>query len=132
MQAALVTRITIAVVNHWGKAALLRKAKQDVAYDTEAAARKVVALARRLQASGIKVGGVRLDSGDLVVLARSVRRILDEGGLNEVTIFASGGLDEDDLMEFARRNVPIDGYGMGTSLVTSSDTPALDCAYKLE
>jgi nicotinate phosphoribosyltransferase len=74
-------------------------------YDTEAVARKVVALAPRLQASGIKVGGgVRLDSGDLVVLARSVRRILDKGGLNEVTIFASGGLDEDDLMEFARRN----------------------------
>jgi nicotinate phosphoribosyltransferase len=92
----------------------------------------VVAMAPRLQASGIKVSGVRLDSGDLVVLARSVRRILDKGGLNEVTIFASGGLDEDDLMEFARRNAPIDGYGMGTSLVTSSDSPALDCAYKLE
>ena len=95
-------------------------------YDTEAAARKVVALAPRLQAAG------RLDSGDLVALARSVRRILDKGGLNEVTIFASGGLDEDDLVEFARRNAPIDGYGMGTSLVTSSDAPALDCAYKLE
>ncbi len=101
-------------------------------YDTEAAARKVVAMVPRLQASGIKVSGVRLDSGDLVVLARSVRRILDKGGQNEVTIFASGGLDEDDLMEFARRNAPIDGYGMGTSLVTSFDTPALDCAYKLE
>jgi nicotinate phosphoribosyltransferase len=101
-------------------------------YDTEAAARKVVALAPRLQAAGIKVSGVRLDSGDLVALARSVRHILDKGGLNEVTIFASGGLDEDDLVEFARRNAPIDGYGMGTSLVTSSDAPALDCAYKLE
>jgi nicotinate phosphoribosyltransferase len=101
-------------------------------YDTEAAARKVVALAPRLRAAGIKVSGVRLDSGDLITLARSVRRILDKGGLNEVTIFASGGLDEDDLVEFARRNAPIDGYGMGTSLVTSSDAPALDCAYKLE
>lgn len=101
-------------------------------YDTEAAARKVVALAPHLQASGIKVSGVRLDSGDLITLARSVRHILDRGGLNDVTIFASGGLDEDDLMEFARRNAPIDGYGMGTSLVTSSDAPALDCSYKLE
>ncbi len=101
-------------------------------YDTEAAARKVVALAPRLRAAGIKVSGVRLDSGDLVALAHSVRHILDKGGLNEVTIFASGGLDEDDLVEFARRNAPIDGYGMGTSLVTSSDAPALDCAYKLE
>ncbi len=101
-------------------------------YDTEAAARKVVALAPRLRAAGIKVGGVRLDSGDLATLARSVRLVLDEGGLTEVTIFASGGLDEDDLVEFAKRNAPIDGYGLGTSLVTSSDAPALDCAYKLE
>jgi nicotinate phosphoribosyltransferase len=101
-------------------------------YDTEAAARKVVALAPRLQAQGITVQGVRLDSGDLGALAHSVRRILDDGGLKTVTIFASGGLDEDDLLDFARRGAPIDGYGMGTSLVTSSDAPALDCAYKLE
>jgi nicotinate phosphoribosyltransferase len=101
-------------------------------YDTEAAARKVVALAPRLETAGIKVIGVRLDSGDLATLARSVRCVLDEGNLKEVTIFASGGLDEDDLLEFTRRNVPIDGYGMGTSLVTSFDAPALDCAYKLE
>jgi nicotinate phosphoribosyltransferase len=101
-------------------------------YDTEAAARKVVALAPRLAKSGIRIGGVRLDSGDLVALARSVRRILDDGGLPDVTIFASGGLDEDDLVDFARAGAPIDGYGLGTSLTTSSDVPALDCAYKLE
>lgn len=101
-------------------------------YDTEAAARKVVALAPRLNASGIRIAGVRLDSGDLVALSRSVRAILDEGGLRDVTIFASGGLDEDDLVAFARAGAPIDGYGVGTSLVTSSDVPALDCAYKLE
>jgi nicotinate phosphoribosyltransferase len=49
-----------------------------------------------------------------------------------VIIFASGGLDEDDLAEFTRLEAPIDGYGIGTSLTTSSDVPALDCAYKLE
>ena len=101
-------------------------------YDTEAAARKLVALAPQLRAAGIRVSGVRLDSGDLAALALGVRRILDDGGLEEVTIFASGGLDEDDLLAFARQGAPIDGYGMGTSLVTSSDAPALDCAYKLE
>src|SRR5581483_8465819 len=52
-------------------------------YDTEAAAHKVVALAPRLQAAGIKVRGVRLDSGDLIALSKSVRRILDEGGLGD-------------------------------------------------
>lgn len=101
-------------------------------YDTEAAARKVVALAPRLKAIGVKLHGVRLDSGDLDALSRSVRQIFDAGGLADVVILASGGLDEDDLQELTRRGAPIDGYGVGTSLTTSSDAPALDCAYKLE
>jgi len=101
-------------------------------YDTEAAARKVVALAPMLAARGIKVSGVRLDSGDLVSLSKSVRRILDEGGLQNVTIFASGGIDEEELKELRRAEAPIDGYGIGTSLTTSIDNPALDCAYKLQ
>jgi nicotinate phosphoribosyltransferase len=101
-------------------------------YDTEEAARKVVSLARKLAARGIRVSGVRLDSGDLVALSKSVRRILDDGGLRDVTIFASGGIDEKELIEFRDANAPIDGYGIGTSLTTSFDVPALDCAYKLQ
>jgi nicotinate phosphoribosyltransferase len=101
-------------------------------YDTEAAARKVVALAPKLKAAGIAIRGVRLDSGDLVALAKSVRGILDRGGLNDVTIFASGGLDEDSLVAFAKAQAPIDGIGIGTSLTTSSDVPAIDCVYKLQ
>jgi nicotinate phosphoribosyltransferase len=101
-------------------------------YDTEAAARQVVALAPKLKAAGITISGVRLDSGDLIGLSKSVRRILDAGGLADVTIFASGGLDEDALMAMAKANAPIDGFGIGSSLTTSSDVPALDCAYKLE
>lgn len=101
-------------------------------YDTEAAARKVVALAPQLKATGITIAGVRLDSGDLVGLARKVRAILDAGGLRGVTIFASGGLDEDTLAEFTRVDAPIDGLGVGTSLTTSADAPTLDCVYKLQ
>ncbi len=101
-------------------------------YDTEAAAHKVVALAPKLKAAGIAIRAVRLDSGDLVALAKSVRKILDAGGLTEVTIFASGGLDEDALAEFAQNNAPIDGFGVGTSLTTSADAPAIDCVYKLQ
>ena len=101
-------------------------------YDSEAAARKVVALAPKLKAEGIAIRGVRLDSGDLIALANSVRGILDRGGLTEVTIFVSGGLDEDSLLGFARARAPIDGIGIGTSLTTSSDVPAIDCVYKLQ
>jgi nicotinate phosphoribosyltransferase len=101
-------------------------------YDTDAATHKVVALAPRLQAEGITVGAVRIDSGDLNALSRSVRNILDQGGLAGVKIFVSGGLDEDDIMALINAGAPIDGFGIGTSLTTSSDLPALDCAYKLE
>ena len=101
-------------------------------YDTENAARKVVALASRLVAQCIKIRSVRLDSGDLITLSRRVRHILDDGGLADVTIFASGGLDEDYVAEIVQAGAPIDGFGVGTSLTTSSDVPALDCAYKLQ
>lgn len=99
-------------------------------YDTARAAQRVVALAHRLATAGITVSGVRIDSGDLGEEARRVRRILDEGGLNGVRIIASGGLDEDELPRL--RDAPIDAFGIGTSLTTSSDAPSLDCAYKLQ
>jgi nicotinate phosphoribosyltransferase len=101
-------------------------------YDTVAGAHKLVALAPRLAARGIKIRAVRLDSGDLIALSKSVRRILDEGGLAEVRIFASGGLDEGNVAAMLSAGAPIDGFGMGTSLTTSSDVAALDCVYKLQ
>jgi nicotinate phosphoribosyltransferase len=101
-------------------------------YDTEAGARKVVALAPKLKARGIAIRSVRLDSGDLDALSRSVRRILDAGGLQDVAIMASGGLDEDSIAALVRAGAPINGFGVGTSLTTSSDAPSLDCAYKLQ
>jgi len=101
-------------------------------YDTERAAQIVVRIAPRLAAAGIAVGAVRLDSGDLGAHARKVRAILDAGGLARTTIFVSGGLDEDIILRLVREQAPIDGYGVGTSLTTSSDAPALDCAYKLQ
>ncbi|HEX4409699.1 MAG TPA: nicotinate phosphoribosyltransferase [Xanthobacteraceae bacterium] len=101
-------------------------------YDTEAAARKVVTLAPKLKAAGIAIRGVRLDSGDLIALSKSVRAILDNGGLKDVTIFASGGLDEHSLLTFAREGAPIDGLGIGTSMTTSADVPYIDCVYKMQ
>jgi len=101
-------------------------------YDTEAAARKVVELAPRLQRQGIGVKGVRIDSGDLAEHARRVRGILDQGGLHDVTIFASSNVDEHLIREHVQNHIPIDGYGVGTHLDTSADAPYLDCAYKLQ
>ena len=101
-------------------------------YDTERGARKVVELAPTLAAAGVKVKGVRIDSGDLGEHARRVRSILDAGGLREVTIFASGNLDEHRVAALVRSGAPIDGFGVGTRMNTSADAPYLDCAYKLQ
>jgi len=101
-------------------------------YDTEAAARKVIALAPRLQKRGISIKGVRLDSGNLADHARRVRRILNDGGLADVRIVASGNLDEDALQELMAINAPIDSFAVGTHMTTSSDAPYLDCVYKLQ
>lgn len=101
-------------------------------YDTEAAARKLVALAPRLRARGLRVKAVRLDSGDLVALSKIVRAILNDGGLGDVAIIVSGGLDDADIRALLDAGAPVDSFGVGTSLTTSSDAPALDCAYKLE
>ena len=102
-------------------------------YDTEAAARKVVQLAPKLARDGIKIRAVRLDSGDLAEHARAVRRIFDDGGLNAVKIFASGGIDEFALRELLSvKRAPIDGFGIGSGMDASYDVPTFDCAYKLQ
>jgi nicotinate phosphoribosyltransferase len=100
-------------------------------YDTEAAAEKVVRLAPKLERDGIRISGVRLDSGDLAEHAFKVRRILDAAGLQYVTIFASGSVDEYVIQRLAEKHAPVDGFGIGTHMDTAADAPYLDCAYKL-
>lgn len=101
-------------------------------YDTERAARRVVEIAPQLRDEGITLKGVRIDSGDLAELSRGVRAILDAGGLSDVPVLVSGGLDEWKLRDLVASGAPIDGCGIGTALTTSEDAPALDCAYKLQ
>jgi len=96
-------------------------------YDTVEGARRAVETAK-----GARIRGVRLDSGDLLVLSRQVRSILDEAGLEKAIIFASGNLDEYRVAELLAAGAPIDSFGIGTSLVTSSDQPSLDAVYKLQ
>ncbi len=99
-------------------------------YDTLAGVAKVVALSHSLGPK-FKVRAIRLDSGDLDQLARGARQILDDAGLTNVQIIASGGLDEDQIDRLTTRNAPIDIFGVGTNMAVSSDAPALDIAYKL-
>lgn len=101
-------------------------------YDTEAAAQQVARLARRLrEQEDIQIKAVRIDSGDLGVTARRVRQILDAGDCHEIGIFVSGNLDEYALQALVQSDAPIDGFGVGTRMNTSSDAPYFDCAYKL-
>jgi nicotinate phosphoribosyltransferase len=93
-------------------------------YDTLEGARIAASLGRPLW-------GVRLDSGDLIELSRAVRRILDEAGLAEAKIMASGDLNEYKIAEIVAAGAPIDAFGVGTELATSSDAPALGGIYKL-
>lgn len=99
-------------------------------YDTVAGVRKVVELAKEL-GHNFRVSAVRLDSGDLGDLAFAARRILDEAGLCEVGIFASGSLNEDEIARLLAAGAPIDGFGVGTDMGVSRDAPSLDIAYKL-
>jgi nicotinate phosphoribosyltransferase len=100
-------------------------------YDTVAAARKAVEVARELAAAGHHLAGVRLDSGDLAALSREVRAILDAGGFPAVKVLVSGGLDEHDIAALLAQGAPIDGFGIGTRLTTSADAPSVDLVYKL-
>jgi len=101
-------------------------------YDTETGAARVVEIAPDLARDGIHIRAVRLDSGDLVAHARRVRVILDHGGLRDTQIFVSGNLDEYAIRDMVGAGAPINGFGIGTRMVTASDAPYLDCAYKLQ
>ena len=101
-------------------------------YDTERGAAKVVELARRLAPEGLRIGGVRIDSGDLLAHAKAVRSLLDAGPCADATIFASGNLDEHRIAQLLAAGAPVDGFGVGTALDTSSDVPALDAVYKIQ
>jgi len=92
-------------------------------YDVPEAIRTAVDLA------GDELGGVRLDSGDLVSLATSVRRQLDELGATRTRITVTSDLDEHAIAALAV--APVDGYGVGTSLVTGSGVPTSGFVYKL-
>ena len=100
-------------------------------FDVEEGARRAVRVFKELEAKGIEPRGVRIDSGDLGPLARSVRKILDEAGLTKAQVMLSGDLDEYRIKELLDDDVPADAFGVGTRMGTSADAPSLGSAYKL-
>jgi len=100
-------------------------------YDTLSGVRKAAIVGAEMAARGQRLSGVRLDSGDLFALSRAARAILDQAGLPETRIFASGGLNEYQVADLVERGAPIDAFGVGTDMGVSGDAPWLDCAYKL-
>ncbi|MGC9196827.1 MAG: nicotinate phosphoribosyltransferase [Syntrophobacteraceae bacterium] len=100
-------------------------------YDTISGARKAAQVGREMSERGLSLKGVRLDSGDIAALSKEVRQILDEAGLPEVIIFASGGFDEFGIEEVLSKAARVDGFGVGTKMGVSADAPYNDIAYKL-
>jgi nicotinate phosphoribosyltransferase len=86
-------------------------------------------VANAVAAAGTGLGAVRIDSGDLGVLARQVRAQLDRLGATQTRIVVSGDLDEFAIAGL--RAEPVDSYGVGTSLVTGSGAPTANMIYKL-
>lgn len=93
-------------------------------YDTIEGARQVAQL-------GKPVLGVRLDSGDLARLSQDVRRILNQAGLEDCRILATGNLNEYKITQLLADGAEVDSFGVGTDLVTSPDAPGMGMVYKL-
>lgn len=100
-------------------------------YDSIEGAKKAVIVGKELEKRGERLLGVRLDSGDICELSKSVRKILDENGLDYVKIVASGDLNEWKIEGLLKKSAQIDMFGVGTELITGRPAPALDGIYKL-
>jgi len=98
-------------------------------HDTLEGVRKVIDIMREEPEVGVKA--IRLDSGDLGELAKGARALLDEAGLDDVTIVASSGLDEYKIATLIEDGAPIDAFGVGTQMGVSADAPVIDLSYKL-
>jgi nicotinate phosphoribosyltransferase len=97
-------------------------------YDTLEGVRNAIAATRD---AGVRLSGIRLDSGDLLALSREARRLLDEAGLTDARIAVSGDLNEGRIAELVDAGAPIDLWGVGTDLGTSRDSPVVNGVYKL-
>ena len=87
--------------------------------------------AKEMEKAGEKLLAIRLDSGDLAYLSKKTRKLLDDAGLDYVKIFVSNQLNEYLIKSLLEQGAPIDGFGVGTELITGQPDAALDGVYKL-
>jgi nicotinate phosphoribosyltransferase len=100
-------------------------------YDTIEGTKKAAQVGQEMKERGESLSGIRLDSGNMAALSRDARIILDEAGLDQAKIFASGGFDEYKIHAILAKGAEIDAFGVGTKMGVSADAPYFDMAYKL-
>ncbi|MBM3245977.1 MAG: nicotinate phosphoribosyltransferase [Candidatus Omnitrophica bacterium] len=100
-------------------------------YDTKRGIKSAIKIGLYLKEKGYRLQGIRLDSGDIILLSKLARKMLDEAGLGYVKIFASGNLDEFKIKKLLARGARVDNFGVGTNMGTSIDAPCLDVIYKI-
>jgi len=100
-------------------------------YDTLNGVRHAIEIGLELRSRGARLGGIRLDSGDLAWLSIEARKMLDQAGFTDAAIVASNDLDEHLVESLKRQGARITVWGVGTKLVTAYDQPALGGVYKL-
>lgn len=100
-------------------------------YDNVQGAHNAVQVAREMAPRGEKLQYVRLDSGDIAAISREVRQVLDDNGLPDVRILASGGFDEFKIARVLAEGGKVDSFAVGTKMGVAADAPYFDCAYKL-
>ncbi|MBI4440631.1 nicotinate phosphoribosyltransferase [Candidatus Woesearchaeota archaeon] len=100
-------------------------------YDTILGAEYAAIVGKEMEQRGLQLGAVRLDSGNLLELSKKVRALLDARGLTSVSIIASNDLNEYKINELLMQGAPINGFGVGTELITAKPVAAISGVYKL-
>lgn len=101
-------------------------------YDTlKSGVPNAIKVGKELEEKGYRLKGIRLDSGDLAYLSKQARKMLDDAGLDYVSIIASNDLDEHVILNLKVQGARINSWGVGTQLITAADHPSLGGVYKL-
>lgn len=101
-------------------------------YNSIEGIKKAAKVAKQLlEEKGIRIRGIRLDSGDLVELSKFARKYFNEHNVSFLKIFASGDLDEFKIYDILAAGAQIDGFGVGTRFAVSRNAPAIEIVYKL-